>query len=161
MREMALKKIPISLRGRTAVVIFAVIRSGEMRAILFLLAFAFAGCSTPTRYAGVEPEVRKPTPVKTICITSVPAGCIVEMNGEYIGQTPFTLTVDADNNGCWPRYHPNGGMRTFSNSFVCTTPNGFSDHRSWTTGDPIPGIVIFRPLGRYPVYQPLRMNAGS
>ena len=125
---------------------------------------AFAGCSTPpVRHVGVEPEVRRTDAVKTIRIASVPAGCIVEMNGEYIGQTPFCLTVDADNNGCWPRYHPNGGMRSFSNSFVCTTPNGVSDHRSWTTGDRIPDMVLFRPLGRYPVQLPLQLglNAGS
>ena len=125
---------------------------------------AFAGCATPpVRHAGVEPEVRKTFPLKIIRIASAPAGCIVEMNGEYIGQTPFSLTVDADNNGCWPRYHPNGSMRAWGTHFVCTAPNGFSDRRSWTAGDRIPDMVLFRPLGRYPVQQPLQLglNTGS
>jgi len=134
-----------------------------MRAILFLFAAILAGCATPpARYAGVDPQVRRTVPVKTIRFTSVPAGCIVEMNGEYIGQTPFSLTVDADNNGCWPRYHPNGGMRSFSNRFVCTAPNSFSDHRSWIAGDRIPDMVLFHPFGGYPGQQPLQlgMNTG-
>jgi len=125
---------------------------------------ALAGCIAPSaKFAGVEPDVRKAEAVKTIRISSVPSGCIVEMNGEYIGQTPFSLTVDADPNGCWPRYHPNGGMRPLSNRFVCTAPNGFSDYRSWITGDRIPDMVLFRPFGKYPVQQPLKlgMNAGS
>jgi hypothetical protein len=85
------------------------------------------------------------------------------MNGEYIGQTPFSLTVDADANGCWPRYYPSGGMRSISNNFVCAAPNGFSDHRFWTTGDRIPDMVLFRPFGRYPGQQPLQLglNTGS
>lgn len=125
---------------------------------------ALGGCTTPTeKFAGIEPEVRTPTAVKTIRVTSVPAGCIVEMNGEYLGQTPFSLTVDADRNGCWPRHHPGGGMRAWGNHFVCTAPNGASDRRFWTAGDRIPDMVLFRPFGKYPVQQPLQLglNAGS
>jgi len=126
---------------------------------------ALAGCAgrPADRYAGVEPEVRTPTAVKTIRVTSVPAGCIVEMNGEYLGQSPFSLTVDADKNGCWPRYYPGGGTRAWGNHFVCTAPNGVSDRRSWTAGDRIPDMVFFRPFGKYPVQQPLKlgMNPGS
>lgn len=126
--------------------------------------FALAGCTTPpSGHAGAGPEIRKTTPVKTIRITSVPAGCIVELNGEYIGQTPFSLTVDADLNGCWPCYYQSGGIRSFSNRFVCTAPNGCTDNRYWSAGDRIPDVVLFRPFGRYPGQQPLQlgMNTGS
>ncbi len=132
---------------------------------LLLAAVFLAGCTAapPVRYTGVEPEVRKTSAVKTIEITSVPVGCIVEVNGEYIGQTPLSLTVDADANGCWPRRHPDGSVRSFSNQFVCTAPNGARDRRYWIAGDRIPEAVVFRPYGRSPAQQPLRlgMNSGS
>lgn len=131
-----------------------------MRTHLQALAFfLLVGCTAPpARYAGVEPGVRRAERIKTIRITSVPTGCIVELNGEYIGQTPFSLTVDADANGCWPRRHPDGSMRTLINRFVCTAPTGISDSRSWADGDRIPDMVLFRPCGRYPGQQPLQLE---
>jgi hypothetical protein len=118
-----------------------------MRAILFIFAVVSAGCAAQSaKYAGVEPEVRKAALSKTIRFASVPTGCIVEINGEYIGQTPFSLTVDADNNGCWPRYYPGGGTRTFSNNFVCTTPNGFSEPPVLDCRRQDPGHGAFSPI---------------
>lgn len=130
------------------------------RSACLAAALLLAGCaaSATPRYAGVEPEVRRTEAVKTIRIMSVPAGCIVELNGEYIGQTPFTLTVDADANGCWPRCYANGSARTHSSLFVCTAPNGYSDSRHWIVGDRIPDVLLFRPLGRFPAQQSLRMG---
>lgn len=129
-----------------------------------LLALASCAGVPATRHAGVEQEVRKAEAVKTIRIASVPPGCIVELNGEYIGQTPFSLTVDADPNGCWPRYYPNGSSRAMGSRMVCTAPSGTSEYRSWVCGERIPDMVLFRPCGgRYPVGQPLQlgMNTGS
>ena len=130
-----------------------------MRALIFIFLALICGCTTQSyRYIGTRNENSKAGPVKTICITSSPIGCIVELNGEYIGQTPFSLTVDADVHGCWPRYFPGGDLRSFLNSFVCTAPNGSTDRRSWMAGARIPDTVLFRPFRSYPAVKPLQIE---
>lgn len=140
------------------------------RVVLSLCLFALSGCSTSARYSytGIdqafvpEPTIRRADPVKSFGIASVPTGCIVELNGEYIGQTPFTLTVEADNNGCWPKSYPDGKPRAFMNRFTCTAPNGATDRRSWRAEDRIPDAVLFRPFGgRYPAASALNLGLTS
>jgi len=133
------------------------------------LSITLVGCVAPSRsrYTGFNPTfvptpvIRKADPVKTIVIASIPAGCIVEMNGEYIGQAPFSLTVNADSNGCWPKFFSDGKQRSLVNRFTCTAPNGSTDSRTWYAESRIPDTVLFRPYRSYPASQPLRLGLTS
>jgi hypothetical protein len=145
-------------------------RSLNLETLIYvILILELPGCanSVRSRYTGIErafvpePTVRRADPVKTIMIASVPTGCIVELNGEYIGQTPFSLTVDSDGNGCWQKFYPDGKRRASVNKFTCTAPNGATDRRAWFAEDRIPDTVLFRPYGRYPPVQQLKLGMSN
>jgi hypothetical protein len=77
----------------------------------------------------------------TIEIASIPPGCIVELNGEFLGLTPFRLTVDSDSEGRWSRWDAHVYVLT------CTAPTGQFDSRRWLCATKIPSAILFRPMG--------------
>lgn len=101
------------------------------RGLALVLALLLAGC------AGGEPAA--PSAV-TMEILSLPRGCVVEMNGEYIGTTPVKVDVPATPEGRW------GGAPGFTHAISVSTPNNRAvETRKWRSGDQIPRRVLFRP----------------
>ena len=96
-----------------------------------MAALLLAGC------AGVEPVA--PDKV-TMEVFSLPRGCVVEMNGEYLGTTPLKIDVPATPEGRW------AGAPGFTHVISVSTPNNRAvETRKWRSGDPIPRRLLFRP----------------
>lgn len=107
-----------------------------LQIIMALLASLVAGCTTPQPRE--EPVVRKAQEVSAIAVHSLPPGCFVELNDEFLGATPLTIRVpsyEGDWSGDWMGLHvlrasiPKG--------------NGY-EQKVWRTGDPVPKRVVFR-----------------
>ena len=98
---------------------------------LAILALALAGCST------MQPEVQRPdTRIVHIKIASAPVGACVFMNGEYMGQTPLTVPVEADAEGRWKT-----GVR-----FQCQVPQDPYNQDTYRSpaGYAVPKHLLFR-----------------
>jgi hypothetical protein len=76
----------------------------------------------------------------TMEILSLPRGCVVEMNGEYLGSTPIKVDVPSTPEGRWK------GAPGFTHVIAVSTPNNRAvETRKWRAGDPVPRRVLFRP----------------
>jgi hypothetical protein len=85
-----------------------------------------------------EPIVRKAKEVSAIQIHSLPPGCFVELNNEFMGVTPVTVRVpsyEGDWSGDFGQYHI---LRV-----SLPRARGY-DQKFWRTGDPVPKRVVFR-----------------
>ncbi len=76
----------------------------------------------------------------TVEILSLPRGCVVEMNGEYLGSTPLKISIPTTPNGRWQG--PPGTLHAIS---VSTPNNRFIETKKWRGGDPVPRRLLFRP----------------
>ena len=106
----------------------------------FLLFLATSACLASC--TNLEPDsetiVRKAKEVSAIHVHSLPPGCFVELNNEFMGVTPITIRVpsyEGDWSGDFGQYHI---MRV---SFP--RARGY-DQKFWRTGDPVPKRVVFR-----------------
>lgn len=64
---------------------------------LAILALLLAGCATdpvPERYRSAEP-------VATIEVATLPPGALIYLNNEYLGTSPLTVKLVADQFGKW------------------------------------------------------------
>jgi hypothetical protein len=99
---------------------------------------AVTGCqSMVAPPAGVA--VRKAQPIAKIDVRSIPTGCVVELNDEYLGVTPLEVVVDATESGNW-------ASQGFGSVFVmkCSRPDGDGwEQKVWYPGDRIPSRVLF------------------
>ena len=92
-------------------------------------------CACQTR---PEPEVREGERIATIYMHSLPAGCMVELNGEFIGVTPLEFKTPATDDGEWPGWHKVYNLRA-------SIPLGQGyEQKSWFSGERIPTRVVFR-----------------
>ena len=92
-------------------------------------------CSCQTK---PEPEVREAERVATIYMHSLPTGCMVELNGEFIGVTPLEFKTPATDDGDWPGWHKLYTLRA-------SIPLGQGyEQKAWYSGDRIPSRVVFR-----------------
>ena len=107
--------------------------SGRLAAI----ALCCSACTTPEP----EPVVRKAEEVTAIRVHSLPPGCFVELNNEFLGVTPLTIRVPSYEGSWRGRF---GGWHTLRASIP--RGSGF-DERSWRTGDPVPKQVVLRVPG--------------
>ncbi len=106
-------------------------RISASRRLGLMAALVLAGC------AGGEPVA--PDKV-TMEVFSLPRGCVVEMNGEYLGTTPLKIDVPSTPEGRW------GGAPGFTHVISVSTPNNRAvETRKWRGGDAIPRRVLFRP----------------
>jgi hypothetical protein len=98
--------------------------------------------STLAACANHEPEkdaiVRKAKEVSAIHVHSLPPGCFVELNNEFLGVTPLTIRV--------PSYEGNwtGGFGKYHIMRVSIPRARGYDQKLWRTGDPVPKRVVFR-----------------
>ena len=107
-----------------------------MRLLGACAALVLAGCggpSGPASAAAVPSEM-------TIEILSLPRGCVVEMNGEYLGSAPIKISVPATPDGKWL-----GAPGTIHAISVSTPNNRFVETKKWRGGDRIPQRLLFRP----------------
>jgi len=75
-----------------------------MRYLLAIILLSLCSCTLPTNEATASlaaSRSARPNYTATIEIASVPTGCIVEWNGEFLGITPFLLTVDTTADRIW------------------------------------------------------------
>jgi hypothetical protein len=108
-----------------------------------LLAAQAATCLT----ACTNPEphkdaiVRRAKEVSAIHVHSLPPGCFVELNNEFLGVTPLTIRV--------PSYEGNwSGDVGKWHVLRASIPRGRGhDQRAWRTGDPVPKRVVLRVPG--------------
>ncbi|MCX7868831.1 MAG: hypothetical protein N2322_02665 [Terrimicrobiaceae bacterium] len=121
-----------------------------------LLALWLCSCALATKPATTASaaSISEPSnPTTTMAIASFPSGCIFEWNGEFLGTTPFLLTVDTNSGKKWlsegARFHV----------LKCTAPNGSHDIRTWEAGTRVPEQILFRPLrGSYEIALPPPSN---
>ena len=95
-----------------------------------------AGCQTPEP----EPEVpvRKAKEVTAIKVHSLPPGCFIELNNEFLGATPLTIRV--------PSYEGKWTGATYKmHRLRASMPRGQGwEEKRWFGYDPIPERVVFR-----------------
>ena len=97
-------------------------------------------CACETFTPQPEPAVRKARPIAKIDVRSIPTGCVVELNNEYLGVTPLEVVVDATESGDW-------ASQGFGSVFVlkCSMPDGDGwEQKVWYPGNPVPKRVLFR-----------------
>lgn len=93
-----------------------------------------SACSTTTPVAG-EPQYTVTTE-----IFSLPKGCVVEMNGEYVGTAPVKIAIPSTSDGRWQ------GPKGMSHAITVSTPsNRAAETKKYRSGDPIPKRLMFRP----------------
>ena len=101
-----------------------------------LLASLLAGCTTPQPEE--EPVVRRAEEVTAVVVHSLPPGCFVELNGEFLGATPLTIRVPSYQ-GDWQ------GAGWKMHVLRASIPRGQGhEQKLWFGGDPIPKRVVFR-----------------
>ena len=77
-------------------------------------------------------------------VVSIPARCVVEMNGEYLGGTPVKIDIPSTPDGRWT-----GSPSTRHRITVSTPNNRAVETKEWRGGDIIPRRVLFRPPYAY------------
>jgi len=99
---------------------------------------ALALCGCGGRQA--EPYAGAVATEQTVEVLSLPRGCVVEMNGEYLGGTPLKISVPATPDGRWQ------GPPSLVHAISVSTPNNrFVETKKWRGGDRIPQRLLFRP----------------
>jgi hypothetical protein len=101
-----------------------------------LLALLLAACASAP-----DPEVRVAVPVKTIDIRSWPPGCVIELNGEYIGTTPLELVVSSTRSGNWTSDY--GNFKPVILQASTRDARGW-ERKVWWPGERIPSRILFR-----------------
>lgn len=82
--------------------------------------------------------VRKAEEVTTVQVHSLPPGCFVELNGEFLGATPLTIWVPSYA-GDWQ----GGGWKMYV--LRASIPRGQGhEQKIWFGGDPVPKRIVFR-----------------
>ena len=109
------------------------------RALLLALPVALASCTSP------EPDrdaiVKKAEEVSAIHIHSLPPGCFVELNNEFMGVTPVTIRVPSCE-GQWK-----GGMYDVHRLRVSMPRGGAYEEKRWEAWDDVPERLVFRIRG--------------
>jgi hypothetical protein len=100
-------------------------------------AVLLAGCATTP-----QPDPPKAKEVATIHVHSLPPGCFVELNGDFIGATPCAVTVDSSS-GNWPGW----GYETYELTVWLPKQSTAYWRRMFFGGQKIPKRVVARIQG--------------
>lgn len=92
------------------------------------------GCATNPIPESYEPAER----IATINVHSLPPGCMVELNDEFMGVTPLQIKVPATDDGEWKGAYKNYVLRA-----SIPLSNGY-EQKIWQSGDKVPSRVVFR-----------------
>lgn len=101
---------------------------------LTILTIALVACTTPQP----EPVARKAQEVTAIRVHSLPPGCFVELNNEFLGVTPVTIRVPSSG-GKWT-----GSMGKLHRLRVSMPRGGGYEEKRWFGYDLIPQRAVFR-----------------
>lgn len=105
--------------------------------LLMLLAAAAVTACTTTE-PDEEAVVKRAQEVTPIHVHSLPPGCFVELNNEFMGVTPITIRVPSYE-GKWT-----GTMYELNRLRVSMPRGGGFEEKSWFGYDRIPARVVFR-----------------
>lgn len=108
-----------------------------VRSIVLLVAMTLAACTTASK-PEEEPVVRRAQEVTAVQVHSLPPGCFVELNGEFLGATPLTIRVPSYE-GDWQ----GSGWKMYVLRASIPRGQGY-EQKIWFGGDPIPQRVVFR-----------------
>lgn len=131
------------------------LRSAVIAAFIFSCCLLVA-CRTPVRTNGPIVIGGPPTDAdleaaglsKSVQVLSFPVGGIVELNNEYIGTTPLTLTVRTGGGGTWT----DSGSRAGRFVLKCSSANGqIWEEKVWLVGERVPDKILFRIGGDAPL----------
>lgn len=99
-----------------------------------LLSISLLLCACAT----VPPKPEPPTPpkAKAMAVHSIPTGCMVELNGEWVGITPCYVMLPEDGYG---------GFRGPDLNVMKVVPvtGGIGDIKIWWPGQRIPSRAVF------------------
>lgn len=120
-----------------------------------LAALLLAGCSTPLP-PGAEPGPDG-TMAYSVLVEATEPGARIEVNGDYIGETPTQLKVFGDRDGTFHDF----GSPVFTIRALPLSTNQYPQTRIFQTGhmfgpqDQIPGRIFFDMNQPAPVYVPV------
>lgn len=107
-----------------------------LRRLTLLLPVLLSACSS--LQTEEEPVVRRAQEVTAVQVHSLPPGCFVELDGEFLGATPLTIRVPSYE-GDWQ------GAGWKMHVLRASIPRGQGyEQKIWFGGDPIPKRVVFR-----------------
>ena len=82
--------------------------------------------------------MRKAQEVTAVQVHSLPPGCFIELNNEFLGVTPLTIRVPSYE-GKWT-----GGMYKMHRLRASMPRSNGWEEKRWFGSDPIPKQVVFR-----------------
>lgn len=109
------------------------------RFLVTLAATALVACTSPE--PPKDAVVRKAEEVGTIHVHSLPPGCFVELNNEFMGVTPVTIRVPSYE-GQWK-----GSMYDVHRLRVSMPRGGGYEEKRWQAWEDVPERVVFRIRG--------------
>jgi hypothetical protein len=112
------------------------LRTRLIKAVVASFTTVLTACTTPQPEP--EPVVRKAEEVTAVQVHSLPPGCFVELNGEFLGATPLTIRVPSYE-GDWQ----GGGWKMYVLRASIPRGQGY-EQKLWFGGDPVPKRIIFR-----------------
>jgi hypothetical protein len=95
---------------------------------VFLL---YAGCASHTH--PVRPRVK-------VQIVSQPAGAQIEMNGQYIGDAPLSVDIEASNDG---RFWRDTVIKAYPKETGYIQIKAFNGQSTWAISDAVPPRIFF------------------
>lgn len=100
---------------------------------LLCFSLLLAACAT----VPPKPEPPEAPRAKAMAVHSIPTGCMVELNGEWVGITPCWVMIPADSNG---------GFRGPDLAVMKVIPvtGGIGDIKMWWPGQRIPSRSVFQ-----------------
>jgi hypothetical protein len=90
-----------------------------------------SGCASHTHAA---------RPRQKLLIVSEPAGAQIEINGQYVGNAPTTVEIEASNDG---RFWRDTIIRAYPKDTGYTQIRAFNGKSSWAISDVIPPRIFF------------------
>jgi hypothetical protein len=100
---------------------------------LLASAFLLFGCASHTHTVTVRPRLK-------IQIVSQPVGARIEVNGQYAGDAPLSIDVDASTDG---RFWRDTIIKAYPKDTGYTQIKAFNGKSRWTISDMVPPKLFF------------------
>jgi PEGA domain len=104
-----------------------------MKRLALFASLILCACAT----APPKPEPPEAPRARAMAVHSIPTGCLVDLNGEWVGITPCTVMIPSDSAG---------GFRGVDLRVMKVEPvtGGLGDIKTWWPGQRIPARSVFR-----------------
>ncbi len=100
----------------------------------FLMASVFLACS------GCASHTHTVRPRLKVQIVSQPAGAKIEVNGQYVGDAPLFIDIEASNDG---RFWRDTIIKAYPKDTGYTQIRAFNGKSRWTISDLVPSRIFF------------------